>query len=39
MMSNSFAGIAPENALGFVLSEISGWVVVVVVYKVFNSRQ
>jgi glycerol uptake facilitator-like aquaporin len=39
MMSNSFAGIAPENALGFALSEISGWVVVVVVYKVFNSRQ
>jgi hypothetical protein len=39
MMSNSFAGIAPENALGFVLSEISGLIVVAVVYKGFNWRQ
>jgi glycerol uptake facilitator-like aquaporin len=39
MMSNSFAGIAPENALGFVLAEISGLAVVAVVYKGFHWRQ
>ncbi|MFM7698902.1 MAG: aquaporin [Limnohabitans sp.] len=39
MMSNSFAGIAPENALGFVLAELLGMALVLVIYNVFNIRQ
>lgn len=33
MMSNSFSGIAPENALGFVLSELAGLVFVIIIFK------
>jgi hypothetical protein len=38
MMSNSFAGIAPGNALGFIAAELAGLIFVVIVFALIKGR-
>jgi glycerol uptake facilitator-like aquaporin len=38
MMSNSFAGIAPGNALGFIAAELAGLIFIVIVFALIKGR-
>lgn len=38
MLSNSFAGIAPENALGFMLAQVVGALVGLSIHKIFTMK-
>ena len=39
MMSNSFAGIAPESALGFMAAEVAGLVLAAVIFRFVQKHQ
>jgi len=38
MMSNSFAGIAPGNTLGFIAAELAGLFFIVIVFGLIKGR-
>jgi hypothetical protein len=38
-MSNSFAGIAPESALGFMAAEVAGLVLAAVIFRFVQKHQ